>query len=256
MQQLIDAFLDNLKSRALSDYTARCYRKDLEMLAQHLEGQGTDFLKATPENIIRYMEYLRAMNYAGTSMYRKISCFRTFYKFLKKTGNASIQIDVPYWMKERATRKKVVWTEGDVQKFFQTMVPGILGSNRELLIATLIYQTGVKLSEIVNVNMQDLDVEHNQLKVRRHGREDVIALDDNSVQRAKTYIQSRTGAVCDSLFVNKDGKKISARSVRRNLEKYSSRAGLVGEVARILRNIYREKKKGIKPVEMPVAIPA
>jgi integrase/recombinase XerC len=274
---LIDAFLSYLvDDRHFSPYTARCYGADLRQFIAYLtdefaikpdpgaenaefqryqNGLGvgsadgvvasvgpktltTVICDIDVETIRGFLAFLSEQNYSASTLARKIATLRSFYKWaLKRTivkANPMILIRTP-----RQTKRlpKAISVEQVEQLLAAPDDTATLGARDRAILETL-YSTGIRVSELVGLNVEDLDETGEALRVRGKGRrERLVPLGSHALTALRHYIHTLQGDPqfktawqeaedVRPLFVNKHGSRLSSRSVRRKLDKYLREVGL------------------------------
>jgi len=266
---LIEQFVNYLRfERHFSPYTARCYGADLRQYAEHLVGdrekdEGADhgandghadtersdaadpyldqrLVEADAMTVRGFLTHLDTFGYSAATTARKIATLRSFYKWLFKRdkidANPMLLIRTP---KQAKRLPKAIGVE-EVEKLLSAPPHrDTLGARDRAILETL-YSTGVRVSELVDLNRSDLDLSTQTLHVRGKGKKErIVPLGSHAMAAIKHYLtllepdprfrQVRERAVTDpavSLFINKNGGRLSSRSVRRKLDKYLRAAGL------------------------------
>jgi len=264
---IIQKFLDYLKyERRFSEHTAKCYGADLTqfssflkersegpsreselMSPHHHEGDlatavatrvavGVDqlLLSAQTDSVRAYMAFLNEKQYSKATIARKLATLRSFYKFLVKrnhiTSNPVISIRTP--KQEKKLPRHLEYEE--VKRLLNTPpVNTWLGARDRAILETL-YSTGIRVSELVALNMDDIDFLGEVVHVRGKGKKERIApIGSSALQVIQHYMeyrnkraQSNSNFDAKVLFVNKHGRRLSTRSVRRKMDKYLKMAGL------------------------------
>lgn len=250
---LVRQFLDYLKlEKHFSDYTVKSYGADLTQFAQFLSGDiggehaqaaslgGADvaidqkLLKCEPLTVREFLAYLYGQNYTKSTTARKLATLRSFYKFLIRrsliTANPLSSIRTP---KQEKRLPKCLDLE-QVQKLLEAPGDGDLLSARDRAMLEVLYSSGIRVSELVDLEMQDLDLVEGVLRVRGKGRKDRITpIGSQAIKALQRYFDMRAmDAKCQNsasgqrVFLNKHGEALSTRSVRRKLDKYLAMAGL------------------------------
>ncbi|MCK6455431.1 MAG: tyrosine recombinase XerC [Phycisphaerae bacterium] len=198
------------------------------------EGELRTRLLGVDANLVRrYLGYLRAREYAKATTARKLATLRSFYKFCVRRGyittNPVSTIRTP---KQEKRLPKFLDIE-QVNKLLSTPDDGSLLGARDRAMLETLYSTGVRVSELVALNVEDLDPAGPVLRVRGKGRKERRApLGQSALAAIHRYLAMRRsdprGAAFDNqpLFVNKHGQRLSTRSVRRKLDKYLLQCGL------------------------------
>lgn len=271
---IIEGFLSYLTDeRHFSAYTARCYGADLrqhvEYLAEELglnapadaekqaytralSGQRTAsppaggrfptltdaIIHASVDSIRSYLVFLSEQSYSPATMARKIATMRSFYKWALKRGvtdtNPMTMIRTP---RQAKRLPKAITVEQIEQLLAAPDDRDALGARDRAMLETL-YSTGIRVSELVDLALTDLDEGGEALKVRGKGKKErLVPLGSHALSAIRHYrdvlAQDERLAASWSdpasnppLFINKHGGRLSSRSVRRKLDKYLKQVGL------------------------------
>ncbi len=257
--------------RQFSPYTARCYGADLkqfiDFLIGHLKtepdaaaeqaaydrrlagqsGAGptlTDAICEADSELIRsFLEHLDAHHYSAATLARKIATLRSFYKWALRgkvaKSNPMVQIRTP-----RQTKRlpKAITIEQVEQLLSAPDEKDVLGTRDRAILQTL-YSTGLRVSELVGLTFADVDFEQKVLRVKGKGNKDrLVPLGQRAMDTMGRYVERlRTDPRFSSvlkgeanqtpLFINKHGKRLSSRSVRRKLDKYLGMVGLDSSIS-------------------------
>ena len=254
----VQQFVDYLKhERHFSPYTARCYAADLRQFVEHLAGDAIEpgaeaydpelvpalqaRLKAADAMTVRgFLAHLDAFGYSAATTARKIATLRSFYKWMLKLGhveaNPMLLIRTPKQSKRLPKAIAVEQVEAllDAPDNKET-----LGARDRAILETL-YSTGVRVSELVDLNRNDLDHATQTLHVRGKGKKErIVPLGSHAMAAIRHYLtllepdprfaDLRRKSMYETavpLFINKNGGRLSSRSVRRKLDKYLVAVGL------------------------------
>ena len=197
---------------------------------------------ADPEMIRSYLTNLGEHNYSPATMARKIATLRSFYKWADRRnfvkGNPMTLIRTP---RQNKRLPKAI-TIDQVERLLSSPPEGdVLGRRDRAMLETL-YSTGIRVSELVGLDLSDLDLPGEALHVRGKGKKErLVPLGTHALGAIQKYIdmiqsderfgpawreaQSKGGDE-QPLFVNKHGGRLSSRSVRRKLDKYLRQVGL------------------------------
>ncbi len=263
---IIQEFLSYLNfEKHFSSHTAKCYGADLEQYASFLTDQspsghgGADanpwdasaaggtatqtqptvaidklLMDADVNTIRRYMAHLGQQQYSKSTTARKLATLRSFYKFLVKRnyipGNPVTSIKTP---KQDKKLPKFLEYE-QVQRLLNTPPVNTWLGARDRAIMEVLYSTGMRVSELVGLNMDDVDFLSEVIHIRGKGKKERICpIGTSALQSIQCYIEFRNRRMANDsafdskvLFANKHGKRLSARSVRRKMDKYLIEAGL------------------------------
>jgi integrase/recombinase XerC len=240
MENLIAQFLEHLRyERNVSEHTLRNYAIDLGQFLDHLapadpqtgarrEPQIGDIDHIT---VREWMAALHAANKKKTSIARKLASLRTFFQFLIREGLAELNpaklVSTPRLEKKLPNHLSVE----DAVRFVET--PDIetdLG-RRDRAILEMLYGTGVRVSELVKLNMRDIDFKGRTLRVKgKRRKERVVPFGEPALQALMHYLTTARDLFLrnappderdnEAVFLNYQGTRITTRSVGRMVDKY------------------------------------
>ncbi|MBV4205285.1 tyrosine recombinase XerC [Bacteroides salyersiae] len=228
---LTDSFLDYLRyERNYSEKTVLAYGEDISQLREFAQEEIGDFNPAevTPELIREWIVSLMDKGYASTSVNRKLSSLRSFYKFLlkkkvvlvdplrKMTGPKNKK-PLPSFLKENEMNRLL--DDTDFGEGFEGC--------RDHLIIEMFYATGIRLSELIGLDDKDVDFSASLLKVTgKRNKQRLIPFGDELKEGMLEYVNVRNEQVLESggaFFVRKNGerlyKNLVYNLVKRNLSK-------------------------------------
>jgi len=267
---IVQEFLNYLKfEKRFSEHTAKCYEADLRQFGEFLIGasvcsppadepislsppksgeagpatavatQTTPdvdqlLLSVEVDSVRAYLALLNEKQYSKATIARKLATLRSFYKFLVKRNQISSNpVTVVRTPKQDKKLPRFLEYE-EVKKLLETPpVDTWLGARDRAILETL-YSTGIRVSELVALNMDDIDFLGEVVHIRGKGKKERITpIGSSALQVIQHYMefrnkraQNNTNFDSKVLFVNKHGKRLSSRSVRRKMDKYLKMAGL------------------------------
>lgn len=232
----LDEFIEHLRTqRRLSKNTLRSYRTDL---AQLLEFLGEGLLKASHEDLRDFLAS-RHREISPRSTGRKLAAIRAFYRFAKRRG----------WVKTSpAARIRSIQVPKKLPKVLDVdemtallkAPDGNTGLGlRDRALLELLYATGMRVSELTGLDMNDLDLKQRVVRVLgKGGKERLVPFGKRARQALHEYFPAREGLLArskrpavDAVFLNRFGGRLSDRSVRRLLDKAIVRAGVLYDVS-------------------------
>ncbi|HSZ57383.1 MAG TPA: tyrosine recombinase XerC [Tepidisphaeraceae bacterium] len=250
---LVSQFLEYLKlERHFSDYTVKSYGADLQQFGQYLAGEigrpigapvpekiapeqvDQRSLRCEPLTIREFLAYLYGQNYTKSTTARKLATLRSFFKFLIRRGQVSVNpLSTIRTPKQEKRLPKCLDLE-QVQKLLDAPGDADLLSARDKAMLEVLYSSGIRVSELVELEMADLDLQEGVLRVKGKGRKDRFTpIGSQAIKAVQRYFEMRNADVkCQQsrdaarVFLNKHGEALSTRSVRRKLDKYLVAAGL------------------------------
>lgn len=240
MKSEIGDFLDYLTyERNVSGNTVDAYRSDLRSFFEFLCGDylTTPFDLVRPEQIdhlaIRsWLAFQQRSGMSRSSVARRLSALRSFLRFLMREGvveaNAARGVATP----KRERILPAVLQASDVAVLLEQPDPERPLGLRDRAWLELLYASGIRISELVGIDLDDIDLRARLLKVRGKGaKERIVPFGRKAEQAIRAWLEARAGLVSaidgeHTLFVNHRGGPISARSIRRLMEGYVRAAAL------------------------------
>ena len=227
---LINDYLDFSENiKGLSENTTNSYQRDLNKFSKFLEASGiNDFENLTEKICSAWIADLFQHNVSARSIQRHISSAKGFFNYLKKSG---LVINSPFELinsPKSPSHLPNVLSPEEVSQLLN-FKPKNAQEKRDLAIIELIYSSGLRVSETINVNLSDFEDNKNFLRVLGKGSKTRLvpvgryaqnAINDWMIERGKLATKD------DSLFVNLRGKRITTRSVQERLKNIAIMQGL------------------------------
>jgi integrase/recombinase XerC len=227
MRKELDEFLEYLRhGRNASPHTISAYRIDLEQLQAYLAGRKIPLRGVDPVVLRGFLHELAATRLAKSSLGRKLAALRSFFQYGIKQG----------WMDDNPA--KVLSTpkldrpvpeflsEEEMERFLERPDSGNVLGLRDRAILELFYAAGIRLSELVGIDLADLSLEERTLRVRGKGRKErLVPFGSKAVTSLQAYLFVRPTLLQgnfgeSAVFLNYRGTRISPRSVERLVDKY------------------------------------
>ncbi|NLN06040.1 MAG: tyrosine recombinase XerC [Firmicutes bacterium] len=238
MMDFSDGFLSYLESqRNASRHTIRSYAEDLAQFLSYLETEGLTFPEGVSYLTVRhYLAYLKASAYDRRTIARKLSALRSFFRYLNREG---LLADKTWTVVSTPRVGKKLPTFLYVEEVLQLLCApdtSTPAGQRDAAILETLYASGVRVSELVAMDADDMDLEAGQIVVMGKGaRERLVPLGRFACQALGTYLQSarahflrknKNGDGEKALWLNKYGKRLSDRGIRRIVDKYIRQVSL------------------------------
>lgn len=228
--QSIELFEKSLTGNNYSSNTIRAYQDDLKQFLKWVGGDRVDWdnpTRFTRIDIVEFLNHLAAMKDTGNTRVRKLAALRKFFYFLKANniiaGNPAETIESP--IKEEKDPEVLYRNEYKALLFEASQSP------RDYAMLQVFLQTGLRVSELVNLKINDVDLQNKELIVRQgKGKKDrTIPLEDQATNAIKNYLLSRASLIIldpETLFLAKNGTSLSVRTIRYTVQKYLKKAGI------------------------------
>jgi tyrosine recombinase XerC len=222
MTHPIPKFLSYLEiEKNYSPHTILNYKIDLE--------EFFDFLGSIKFNDVdypalrRYLAQIRQKNLKPRTVARKLSCLRSFFKYMQREGivdkNPAVLLVTPKLDKPLPH----FLTEEEAVRLIESPNTDKLAELRDRAIFETLYSTGIRVSELVGMNVESVDGIGNVIRVMGKGRKErIVPIGEKAVDAIHRYCESRKIRT-SALFLNKSGKRLTDRSVRNIINKYIQR---------------------------------
>lgn len=245
-QELIRDFLNYLKNeKGFSENTVSSYEDDLSQFYEFMrDGVGLKELDLISRSHIReFVSVLLRTGFSKRSVERKLSCLRSFYKYLKRIGivekNPMLGIKNP----KREQYLPNVLPEKKLNEFLDAWVPHNLIDFRDKAIVELIYSCGLRASELVELRWSSLEIESHELKVMGKGKKErIVPVGDKAVLALQEYremLLKGKGSLSEYVFISMRGERLTRRSIWNIINsRFESLARIYGIHPHVLRHSF------------------
>ena len=233
MEKSICDFLNYLDIELnYSKLTIRGYENSLKTYQEFLEGKKLDYLKIERSDIMNYLKFLDQKNYLATSVANNLSALRSFYKYL--VNNSVIEVNPFFNVGNPKKVKKIpeFLSEVEIEELLNVDDENAILGVRNKLIMELIYSTGVRVSELVNIKINDINFYDSSINILGKGsKERIVLFGDYARDLLNEYINNSRVILlnkekCDYLFLNRFGKKITPRSIEISISNHAKKLAL------------------------------
>lgn len=236
LHDAIDSFIRYLEiERNASDLTLKSYSEDLESLLEYLSEYEGELLppdRIGISELRRYVAYLHECQYERTTIARRLACLRSFFRYCCREGFSKTNPAKP--LRTPRTGKKLphFLTTDQIGALLEAPPANQKMGLRDRAILETLYSAGLRVSELVALNLSDWDQDANIIRVLGKGRKERIAPIGSYAAKALTrWIEEREAKSpshpdADALFLNRLKTRLTTRSVGRMLEKYLLQTGL------------------------------
>jgi site-specific recombinase XerD len=233
--QSVHLFLRALQGQNYSPKTLRAYGDDLAQFLAWVEKNRVDWdipTRFSRGDIEGFMQYLAAQHMTGVTRVRKLAAIRKFFAFLEE--NSILAANPAHTVKGARREEKepnILYKEQ-----YKALLYEASNNIRDYAIIQTFLQTGIRLGELANVRVDDLDLEHRILTVRQgKGKKDrQIPLVEDAVKALRNYLRYRnTELIVDDeiLFLAKNGTSLNVSTVKYTVAKYVKKAGIRKKVS-------------------------
>ncbi len=245
MEKQIKLFLDFLKNdKKLSDNTLQSYRRDIEQYEKYVNDNKINYLKATEETIIQYMDYLREENKKESTISRNLASTRSFYQFLIRSKK--IKKDPTMTIESPKVEKRVpsILTSKEVELLLDQPKDVDLKGTRDKAMLEFAYATGMRVTEMISLNLDDVRLDEGYVVCKGKNKSRNIPLGSMSLKALKEYIDEARPYLIKSedeeaLFVNVNGTRLTRQGFWKIVKFYKEQAHINKEITpHILRHSF------------------
>lgn len=246
-QALLDSFLLYLRDiRDASPHTLRNYSADITAFLGYLQSISPSYeLKYVDRAIVRsYLTQLYVGRKSKTTTQRKLSALKSFFRYLTREGHLDHNVLAAVRGPKGEQRLPGFLDTEEVVRLVESPDRSNLLGLRDRAILELLYSTGIRVSELVGLNIEDVDLVGEVVKVRGKGKKQRIApMGRHATVALSDYLNSperrRRNAPRDAVFLNRSGGRLTTRSVARIVAKYVRQTALkIGVSPHTLRHTF------------------
>lgn len=219
----------------MSQHTLRAYKIDIRQFLSFMKSENCPRFEDVNHLFLRkFLAFLRTRGYSKRTIARKLASLRSFYKFLCQREiveqNPAKAVRTPRHEKKLPHFLNI----NEIESLLNTPEGKTPSELRDKAILETLYSSGIRVSELVGLNNEDVDLAARVIKVRGKGKKERLApIGSFAINAIQLYINARTqlkqsalGGQNNALFLNKYGGRLTTRSIARILEKYLKIAGL------------------------------
>ncbi len=265
MQQALEDYLDFIDGeRNLSPHTQRGYRQDLEQFREFMRRAGREDLEEVDYRFLRsYLAHLHTRGFSRASIARKTSTLRNFFAFQCERGripsNPAAVLSSPKLQRKLPRVVSVQEIDQGAERASERGTINIYRTSlRDLALVEMLYGSGIRVGELVGLDLGDVDFERREIRVFGKGaKERIVPASDVALELLQTYIEKERGLLLDAgrhklsvvdadagadagagdggpdpaedasraLFINVRGARMSDRGARRSVEKFFAAIG-------------------------------
>ena len=253
LEKGLATFLNALSGKNRSAATIRAYQTDLQQFLSYLHATNVSIQTPADVEKVDVVEYLSALakkELTGIARARKMSAIREYFRFMEGVGviskSPTTGIETP--TREKNSRQYLRSDE-------YTKMLSLAGANpRDYAILQVFLQTGIRVSELANLRIEDIDFVKPAITVQGKGKQErEIALEKKGVHALKSYLARRPESFSSRVFLNYKGEPISERGIRKLVVKYRKEAGITKKAScHTLRHTFATYKaeKGVSPFQL------
>lgn len=234
MKEIVNNYKEALLKSQKSENTVYAYVTDVNLYVKYLNSKEINIDETDNVSVLGYIQHLLSQGKSERSINRIVISLRSFYNYLK---DQEVVREIPkiYYKNTTTTRKlPEILTIEEVDRIIKIVDKDSNKGIRDNALLELMYATGMKVSEIINIKVYDINLELNFVKCLDNKHfERLIPIGRSAVEALKEYFSIRDRIACagvDNLFVNLNGNQLTRQGVWRIVKEYSHKAGIKKEV--------------------------
>ena len=232
MDKYIDLYLDYLNyQRNYSNLTILNYKEDLDFFKNYVEKQKISFLDIDYSFIRKFYNYMDGQKYSKNTISRKISSIRSFYKYLARNDYIDFN---PFSLTKGPKKDKLLpkfLYYNELEELFDACDLTEFSGVRDRLLLEVLYATGMRVGELENVKVKDINLYDNSIKVLGKGNKDRIVYFGEYAREILDMYLSLRDDNCEYLLINNRKTRLTARGIRYILNKIVKKACLNTKVS-------------------------
>lgn len=245
MQKQIKNFLEFIENdKKASQNTLQSYKRDIMQYSQYIEKNRINYLKVDEEEIRNYLKYMNEIGKKSSTISRSLASIRSFYQFLLKNKKVKRNPTEGIQSPKIERRVPAVLTSQEVELLLDQPKNVDLKGIRDKAMLEFAYATGMKVTEIISLNLEDVNLEEGYVTCKNKEKSRNIPLGSLSLEALKDYIEnSRNILIKDesvtALFVNTNGQRLTRQGFWKIVKYYKDQAHITKEITpHILRHSF------------------
>lgn len=243
MRKYIDGFLIYLSDKSAN--TVAAYRRDVEKYLDFLEENGIgSIFETTKSTVLTYLLSLQKEGKKASTVTRTLSSLKMFYGYITANGGSmpdpTLNLDAPT---VKRNMPKIL-TAREVDRFLSAPNTRTAQGKRDHAMLELLYATGIKVSELIMLDIKDVNTKAGFLHCRGGAKERILPIGQLATESVERYLLQarddiRNGRETDALFLNYSGERMSRQGFWKRVRHYKEKAGIEAEITpHILRNSF------------------
>lgn len=221
-----------LVDKGLSNNTVKAYEADISSFFQWLDNEDLKYKNLQEDHINQYISFLFQRKMRSSSVNRKISSIKSFYIFLVKRNflkNSPLN-DLVTPKQEKYLPESM--SEAEVDKLLNSPDVANKIENRDKAMIEMLYATGMRISELVNLKITDVDMKRCVIKVFGKGsKERLVPFGETALDSLKSYLNNRERSSSKEIFLSNRGKKMTRVAFWQRVKVYLIRENLKNSIS-------------------------
>lgn len=236
MQKQIKNFLEFIENdKKASQNTLQSYKRDIMQYSSYIEQNRINFLKVDEEDIREYLKYMNEIGKKSSTISRSLASIRSFYQFLLK--NKKVKRNPTEGIQSPKIEKRIpsVLTSNEVALLLEQPKNVDLKGIRDKSMLEFAYATGMRVTEIISLNIENVNLEEGYVTCQNGKKERTIPLGNMSLKALKEYMLNARNIMIkneeeNALFVNVNGQRLTRQGFWKIIKYYKEQAHIEKEI--------------------------
>ncbi|MBR3003133.1 MAG: site-specific tyrosine recombinase XerD [Clostridia bacterium] len=222
-------------NKKVSNNTLQSYKRDLMQFEEFINENNIKYNKVTEENIKQYLKYLTEQGKKPSTISRTIASIRAFYQFEEKNKKNIINPTDNIQSPKIEKRTPCILTSEEVELLLKQPKDVDLKGTRDKAMLEFAYATGMRVSEIISLNVEDIDLENATALCKNGRKKRVVPLGKLSLMALKEYMENARNILVKSekekaLFVNLNGRRLTRQGFWKIIKYYQEQANITKDI--------------------------
>lgn len=218
-----------------SENTLSSYSRDIEQYLHWLEGEGRSPEDASQIDVDHYIKYLLSLGKSVATATRSLASLKSFYSYLLREGIVSVNPAKGVALEKVERKLPQVLTSKEVELFLEQPDPRDTKGCRDKAMLELLYATGIRVTELIDLNLEHLNLSAGFLRCVSKKKERIIPLYSTAIRALADYIEHVRPQLIEqpderALFVNMNGSRMSRQGFWKIIKHYQDQAGIQKEI--------------------------
>ncbi|MDE6455884.1 MAG: site-specific tyrosine recombinase XerD, partial [Dysosmobacter sp.] len=224
-----------VRERHASQNTVASYLRDVTQFSDYLKSRGPGLLEATTETVQSYMDWMTSRGKSAASVTRFLASVKSFYNFQLFSGKVKVNPAKGVSAAKVERKYPEILTSKEVDLFLEQPRCVDAKGFRDHAMLELLYATGIRVSELIALDLDDLNLAAGFVHCSSKGKERIIPLYRTAVKALQDYVwkirpQLASGEEETALFVNMNGERMSRQGFWKIIKHYQEKAGIEKEI--------------------------
>ncbi len=223
------------EEKGSSENTVSSYVRDISQYLHWLTSESISSEGATQSDVDRYTKYLLSLGKSNATVTRSLASLKSFYAYLQREGIVPANPAKGLSLEKVERKLPQILTSKEVELFLEQPDPRDAKGCRDKAMLELLYATGIRVSELINLNLEHLNLSAGFLRCANRKKERVIPLYSTAVRALADYIEHVRPQLIEqpderALFVNMNGSRMSRQGFWKIIKHYQDLAGIQKEI--------------------------